>query len=189
MSKSCTIRDATAGDVPAITAIYADAVLHGTASFELDPPNETEMVRRFHAITGDSYPYIVATDEADQLLGYAYASSHRPRPAYRWTVENSVYVDPKAFGRGIGKALLTETIDRCTRLGFRQMVAVIGGSDHTASIRLHERLGFKHAGVLPMTGFKHGQWLDSVFMQLPLGEAHQSDPDPATYPGTLYQPG
>lgn len=188
MSASFSIRSATGADIVAITAIYADAVLHGTASFELDPPDDAEMHRRFAAITDNGYPYLVAIDAAGALVGYAYASAYRARPAYRWTVENSVYVDPKAFGRGIGRSLLVETVEQCTALGFRQMIAVIGGADHAASIRLHEALGFRHIGNLPATGFKHGRWLDSVLMQLPLGEADRSAPDPSDYPGTLYQP-
>ena len=188
MSDSVTITETTEADIPAITAIYADAVLNGTASFELDPPDEAEMARRFRAIRDSGYPYISARDERGDLLGYAYASAYRARPAYRWTVENSVYIAPAAKGRGIGRTLLAEIIARCAALGFRQMVAVIGGADHDASIRLHETLGFRHTGTLPATGFKHGRWLDSVLMQLPLGEGDATAPDPGTYPGTLYPP-
>ena len=186
MTDTPLIRDATRDDVPAIAAIYADAVLNGTASFELDAPGEAEMAARMAAIVESGYPYIVAVDSAGMLFGYAYAGSYRARPAYRWTVEDSVYIAPDAMGRGIGRALLAEIIARCEASGFRQMVAVIGGADHAASIRLHERLGFAHAGRLPATGFKHGRWLDSVLMQRALGQGSRTPPDPHAYPGTLY---
>ena len=186
MTQTFDIRDTTEADIPAITAIYAEAVLNGTASFELDPPDEAEMARRFGAIRDNGYPYICAKDDAGKLLGYAYANAYRARPAYRWTVENSVYIDPAFQGLGVGRRLMKDIIVRCERLGFRQMVAVIGGADHTSSIALHEKLGFAHAGLLPATGFKHGQWLDSVLMQLPLGPGGTTNPDPGTYPGTLY---
>ncbi|WP_375566319.1 GNAT family N-acetyltransferase [Oceaniradius stylonematis] len=188
MTASIALNDTIDADISAITGIYADAVLNGTASFELDPPDAAEMARRFHAIRQAGYPHIVARDGSGELLGYAYAGSYRARPAYRWTVENSVYVAPSAKGRGVGRTLLAEIIARCEALGFRQMIAVIGGSEHAASIGLHEALGFAHAGVLPATGFKHGRWLDSVLMQKPLGAGSSMPPDPDTYPGTLYPP-
>ncbi|MBO6640224.1 MAG: N-acetyltransferase [Roseitalea sp.] len=188
MTASFSLTDTTDADIPAITAIYADAVLNGTASFELDPPDATEMRRRFNAVRRAGYPHIVARDGSGALLGYAYASSYRTRPAYRWSVEDSVYVAPSAKGRGVGKTLLAEIIARCEASGFRQMVAIIGGSEHAASIGLHEALGFAHAGTLPATGFKHGRWLDSVLMQRPLGDGASTLPDPGTYPGTLYRP-
>ncbi|MEM8539952.1 MAG: N-acetyltransferase family protein [Pseudomonadota bacterium] len=183
------IRDVVPEDIDAITAIYHDAVLHGTASFELDPPYQTEMLLRMRNIVDAGFPYIVGLSENGALLGYAYASSYRTRPAYRWSCENSVYVDKEARGLGVGKSLMQVIIARCDALGFRQMVSVIGGANHQASIRLHEALGFDHVGRLPATGFKHGKWLDSVLMQLTLGEGANSDPDPNTYPGTLYKPG
>lgn len=187
MTDPFRLSEATQAHIGAITDIYREAVLHGTASFELDPPDEAEMLARFRAIRDIGYPYIVALDGGGALLGYAYASGYRARPAYRWTVEDSVYIAPGARGRGIGRALLAQIVARCEALGFRQMVAVIGGSEHTASIRLHETLGFAHAGVLPATGFKHGRWLDSVLMQRPLGKAATTAPDPGAYPGTLYR--
>lgn len=188
MTASFALSDTTDADMPAITAIYSDAVLNGTASFELDPPDQAEMARRFQAIVEAGYPHVCAHDADGTLLGYAYAGSYRARPAYRWTVENSVYVAPAAKGRGVGRTLLAEIIARCQALGFRQMIAVIGGSEHAASIGLHEALGFAHVGVLPATGFKHGCWLDSVLMQKQLGEGDATMPDPDTYPGTLYPP-
>ena len=188
MSKSFTIRDTTEADIPAITAIYADAVLHGTASFELDPPDEAEMLRRFRTMCDQGYPYIAAEAANGTLLGYAYANAFRSRPAYRWTVEDSVYIDPAARGLGLGRALLSEIIERCTTLGFRQMTAVIGGADHAPSIKLHEALGFSHVGVLRHSGFKHGRWLDTVIMDRPLGDGDATLPNPQTYPGTLHRP-
>lgn len=178
------------GSIAEITAIYAHAVKYGTASFELEPPDEAEMRARFAALIEKGFPCLVARDAASgALAGYAYASTFRGRPAYRWCVENSVYVDEACQGRGIGKALTAELIARCQGLGFRQMIAVIGGSDHAASQAMHAALGFKHVGMLPATGFKHGRWLDSVLMQRALGDGRETDPDPDTYPGTLYRVG
>ncbi|HEX5935753.1 MAG TPA: GNAT family N-acetyltransferase [Pseudorhizobium sp.] len=182
---SFILRDATPADLPAISAIYADSVLNGTASYELAPPGEAEMHERFSSITSKGYPYVVAEDPAGAVLGYAYASAFRTRPAYRWLVEDSVYLDPRARRKGIGRALLAELIARCTALGFRQMIAVIGGAS-PASIAIHQALGFRLCGTLTGTGFKHGSWLDTVLMQIELGDGTASDPDPAAYPGTLY---
>jgi len=179
------IRDATPDDLPAITRIYADSVLGGVASYELVTPDEGEMGRRMAAITGDGYPYLAAQSEDAVLLGYAYASPFRTRPAYRWLVEDSIYLAPEARGRGVGGALLAELIDRCESLGFRQMVAVIGGA-HPASIALHQKAGFSSAGMIRGSGHKHGSWLDTVFMQRALGEGTATDPDPNSYPGTLF---
>lgn len=185
---SFTIRDVVPDDVAAITAIYAHAVIYGTASFELDPPDEAEMARRMGALVGQGFPYVVAVDaQSGALLGYAYAGLFRTRPAYRWTVENSVYIDEAAQGRGLGRALTAHLIDRCTALGFRQMIAIIGGSDHVASIKMHQSLGFTHQGNLAATGFKHGRWLDTVIMQLALGAGAQSEPDLDGFPGSLYR--
>lgn len=156
-------------DLPTIQAIYAHAVINGTASFELDPPDLAEMTRRFEALTTGGFPYLVA-HEGDRVLGYAYAGAYRARPAYRGTLEDSVYIAPEAKGRGLGKALLTALITEAEARGFRQMIAVIGGSGHMASIKLHEALGFEHIGALKNVGYKHDQWLDTVFMQRALGE-------------------
>ncbi|KGF67514.1 GCN5 family acetyltransferase [Hoeflea sp. BAL378] len=179
------IRDATQADLPAITRIYADSVLHGVASYELVAPDEAEMGRRMAAITKDGYPYLAAEDDAGVLLGYAYASAFRTRPAYRWLVEDSIYLAPEARGKGVGGALLATLIARCESLGFRQMVAVIGGA-HPASIAVHQKAGFTSAGMIRGSGHKHGRWLDTVFLQRPLGEGTATDPDPASYPGTLF---
>ncbi|GGD96218.1 GCN5 family N-acetyltransferase [Aureimonas endophytica] len=180
-----TIRAATLADVPAIAAVYEHAVLHGTATYELVPPPLAEMEARFRAVTGDGYPYIVAEDGEGRLLGYAYGSAFRTRPAYRWSVEDSVYLEPAAQGRGIGLALLLRLVELCTELGFRQMIGVIGGSDHQPSIRIHEKAGFRHLGIMEASGFKFGRWIDTVLMQLPLGEGRSTLPDETAYPGTL----
>lgn len=170
------IRPARPEDMPAIAAIYGRAVETGTASFELEPPDAGEMARRHDALVAAGYPYLVA-ETGGALAGYAYAGPYRPRPAYRWTVENSVYVAETAQGRGIGRALLAALIEETTRRSFRQMIAVIGGTDHAPSLRLHERLGFSRAGTLEAVGFKHGRWLGSVLMQRPLGAGAGTPPD------------
>lgn len=180
------IRDATPADLPEITRIYADSVLNGVASYELLAPDEAEMERRMAAIRDSGYPYLVAEDGADALLGYAYASAFRTRPAYRWLVEDSIYLAPEARGRGVGRALLEALIARCEALGFRQMVAVIGGA-HPASIAVHQKAGFVSSGMISGSGHKHGRWLDTVFMQRPLGQGKATDPDPESYPGSLFR--
>ena len=179
------IRDATQADLPHITRIYADSVANGVASYELVAPDEAEMGRRMAAILGDGYPYLAADDGNGMLLGYAYASAFRTRPAYRWLVEDSIYLAPEARGKGVGGALLAALIARCEALGFRQMVAVIGGG-HPASIAVHQKAGFASAGMIRGSGHKHGRWLDTVFLQRPLGEGTATDPDPDSYPGTLF---
>ena len=162
------VRDVTDGDMAAIRDIYSHHVLEGIASFEETPPDVAEMTRRRDVILEQGYPYRVC--EADGVVkGYSYASSYRPRPAYRYTVENSVYVDVNALRLGIGRRLLEDLIERCTEMGFRQMIAVIGDSANDSSIELHVALGFKKAGVLASVGFKFGRWVDSVTMQRPLG--------------------
>ncbi|MBL8581910.1 MAG: N-acetyltransferase [Rhizobiaceae bacterium] len=176
------IRPAREADLPAIADIYADAVVHGTATYELDPPDLAEMRRRLSVLTEGGFPYLVA-ETNDAVLGYAYAGPFRPRPAYRFIVEDSVYVAPQAKGRGTGRLLLAGLIEASTRLGFRQIVAVIGdGGPESPSVRLHAGLGFAHSGTLRGSGFKHGRWLDTVFMQLALNGGDTSPPDPASLP-------
>ena len=172
-----TIRPVAIADLSAITAIYAECVVHGTASFELDPPDETEMRRRHDALLAGGHPYLVA-EGGGEILGYAYAGPYRPRPAYRATVEDSIYLSPAAQGRGIGRRLLTHLIDAATEAGFRQMVGVIGDSGHQASIRLHASLGFRLVGIFENVGWKHGRWLDSVLMQRALGAGGDEPPLP-----------
>jgi L-amino acid N-acyltransferase YncA len=163
------IRPATPADIAAITAIYRPAVLTGTASFELDPPSEDEMLRRFRAIADAGYPYLVA-ELGGRVAGYAYANAYRTRPAYRFTVEDSVYIAPDAQGKGAGRALLDRLISSCRSDGFRLMIAVIGDSAQSASIALHRRAGFRFCGTIHCVGYKFDRWLDSVIMELPLGD-------------------
>lgn len=179
-----SIRDLIPEDLPAAVSIYADAVNNGTASYEIVAPDLAEMTGRYEALRSKGYPYLAAIDEKGALAGYAYASAFRTRPAYRWLVEDSIYIHPAARGRGVGKALLTELLFRCEALGFRQMVAVIGGASE-ASVAVHRSCGFEAAGRLVGTGFKHARWLDTIFMQKTLGEGTSSLPDLSRYPGTL----
>lgn len=169
------IRPATPADVPAITRIYAHAVIHGTASFELEPPDEAEMERRMQALLEGGFPYLAAVSDT-KMLGYAYAGPYRPRRAYRFSVENSIYVSPDAYRRGVGKALLEALIAEATMRGFRQMVAVIGDSRQTPSIELHLAAGFRSIGAIESVGYKHGRWLDTVLMQRALGEGDTTAP-------------
>jgi len=170
-----SIRSVEPRDNAAITRIYAHAVRHGTASFELEPPDEAEMARRQAALVDGGHPFLVAEIDG-KVVGYAYAGPYRTRPAYRWTVEDSVYIAPEAQRRGVGRALLERLIAEAEARGFRQMIAVIGDSAQTPSIALHEGLGFHHAGTLQAVGFKFDRWLDSVLMQRPLGKAATTKP-------------
>jgi L-amino acid N-acyltransferase YncA len=169
------IRPAAVADLPSITDIYAHEVRFGTATFELIPPDLAEMTRRFHALVEGGFPYLVAVLDG-RVIGYAYASAFRPRPAYRFTVENSVYLQPAIHRRGIGQQLLQRLIGECGARGFRQMIAVIGDSANAASVGVHSRCGFKMIGTHPNVGLKFGRWLDTVMMQLPLGEGAASVP-------------
>jgi phosphinothricin acetyltransferase len=168
-------RAATAADLALITPIYAYHVRHGLASFEIEPPSPDEMRVRFNAITRGGYPYLVAT-EGDCVLGYAYASHYRTRPAYRFSVEDSIYIAPDAIGRGIGRRLLVRLIAECEARGYRQMLAVIGDSANAPSIELHRACGFEQVGVLPSIGFKFNRWVDSVLMQRALGDGDRTLP-------------
>jgi L-amino acid N-acyltransferase YncA len=164
------IRAAEPADVAVITRIYAHAVRFGTASFEIEPPDEAEMARRQRALIDGGFPYLVAEGDG-AVLGYAYAGPYRPRPAYRFSVENSVYVAPEAHRRGVGRALLDRLIAEAQARGFRQMIAVIGDSDQAPSIALHRAAGFRLVGTIAAVGFKHGRWLDSVLMQRELANS------------------
>ncbi len=173
--KDFTVRQAGPQDMPGLQAIYAHHVLYGSASFELEPPDLAEFTRRYETLAEAGMPYFLA--ERDGVpLGYAYAGPYRPRPGYRFCVEDSVYVDPKAQGRGVGTALLEKLIEQATAMGFRKMVAIIGDSANAASIGLHASHGFILAGTLRSIGFKHGRWLDSVMMERFLGEGDSSLP-------------
>jgi phosphinothricin acetyltransferase len=169
------LRAATPADVPAIAAIYGEQVATGTASFEYEPPPVAEMLRRYEAVVAAGYPYFVA-EEAGAIVGYSFASAYRPRPGYRYTVEDSVYVAPAAAGRGTGRALLARLIAACVERGDRLMVAVIGDVANAASIAVHRRLGFTEVGRMPGVGCKFGRWIESVLMQLPLGPGTSQPP-------------
>lgn len=163
------IRSAAPADIGAITAIYGSAVLYGTASFELEPPSKAEMLGRLNAIMAAGYPYVVA-ERIGTVLGYAYVNAFRTRPAYRFAVEDSIYVAPEAQGQRIGSALLAALIEACEPRGYRQMIAVIGDSRQAGSIALHRSAGFTFCGTLHSVGYKFGRWIDSVYMQRALGE-------------------
>jgi L-amino acid N-acyltransferase YncA len=162
------LRPARPADLPAIQAIYAHHVLHGLATFEEVPPDADEMARRRAEIVGRGLPYLVA-EEDGRLVGYAYAAPYRMRSAHRFALEDSIYLDPAATGRGMGRRLLDRLIADGTASGARQMLAVIGDSGNAASIALHARAGFAHAGCFRSVGFKFGRWVDTVLMQRPLG--------------------
>ncbi|TQN62728.1 N-acetyltransferase [Agrobacterium tumefaciens] len=166
---SLTIRPCEEADIPAITEIYRDAVLHGRASFEIDPPTAEAMAERRRLLLAGNYPYLVGEFDG-KIAGYAYAGAYRARPTYGAAVEDSVYIDPAMKGLGIGRKLLDALIEEASARGFRQMIAVIGDSANAASIGVHRAAGFEHVGTFKSIGWKHGQWLDTVLMQRALGE-------------------
>jgi phosphinothricin acetyltransferase len=169
------VRDAALTDVSIITEIYRESVLNGIGTYELEAPSETEMTSRFNTIIAQNYPYLIAEDENGGVLGYAYASPFRTRPAYRYLAEDSIYVSADARGLGVGAILLDALLSRTAELGIRQIVAVIGGAN-PASVALHEKAGFKHTGLMPASGLKFGKWVDTVLMQLELGEGADTIP-------------
>lgn len=169
------IRDATAQDMIAVQAIYTQHVLHSSATFEEAPPSVQDMqVRREHVLE-QGLPYLVAL-LGGEIAGYCYASAYRPRIAYRYTLEDSIYLADGQGGKGLGKALLAALLARCEQGPWRQMIAVIAGTNNSASIGLHRSLGFKHVGTQPSTGYKFNQWIDVVFMQRALGEGDATPP-------------
>lgn len=168
MTSALLIRPSRSPDLPAISAIYAHNVLHGTGTFELEAPDEAEMGRRREDVLGKGLPWLVAERDGE-VLGYAYANHFRPRRAYRFCVEDSIYLHPHARGQGVGRLLLAELIGQCEARGARQMLAVIGDAGNAASIGVHRTLGFEHTGVLKAAGWKFDRWLDVVLMQRPLG--------------------
>ena len=170
------LSDASDADLPAIQAIYAHHVLHGLGSFEETPPSLVEMTWRYREMRDKGMPYLVAR-RGDRILGYAYAGPYRPRIAYRYSVEDSIYVAPDAAGQGVGRKLLAELIARCTAMGCRQMIAVIGDSANHGSIGVHRALGFVEVGNLKSVGFKFGRWVASLFMQRALGPGDSQSPD------------
>jgi L-amino acid N-acyltransferase YncA len=167
-SLTFSLRPAAEADMAGVQRIYGDHVAHGLASFEETPPSVDDMLARFRTLKSQSFPCIVAERRAE-IVGYAYAGPYRTRSAYRFTIENSVYVDRQAAGQGIGRALLSQLIQECEKGPWRQMIAIIGNSDNKASIALHQSLGFRMVGTLRDVGFKHGQWVDTVLMQRALG--------------------
>lgn len=169
------VRDANTADLAAVAAIYAPYVETSASTFEQIAPDETEMCRRFEDLKAKGLPFLVA-ERKGHVVGYAYAGHYRTRWGYRYTVEDSVYVDKSCLGHGIGRLLLSALIDRAADLGFRQMIAVIGDSENAASIALHSQLGFKAIGALPATGRKFDRWIDTVLMQRPLGDGGNSPP-------------
>ena len=175
------IRPSSPADLPAITAIYAHHVTHGKGSFELDAPDLEEMTRRRTDVLTKGLPHLVASRGAE-VLGFAYAGTFRPRPAFRFLAEDSVYIHADHAGQGIGRALLAELLRHCEALGIRQMLAVIGDSGNAGSMGLHRSLGFEQSGILKASGWKHGQWLDTVFMQKALGLGDSSPASELTPP-------
>ena len=178
MLSGLVIRDCEKRDLERITAIYGRSVREETASFELTAPDLEEMTRRRADLAAKAYPYLVAELEG-AIVGYAYASEYRPRPAYRHTIETTVYVDQEVQRGGIGRALMERLIEEAEAHGFRQMVAVIGDSAHIPSIEFHKALGFTYAGNLVSVGYKHGKWLDSLLLQRVLGQGDSSPPERA----------
>jgi L-amino acid N-acyltransferase YncA len=169
------VRDSTEADAASLAAIYGHDVLQGFGTFEEVPPTAEDMLQRRAAVLAWGLPHLVAERDG-KVLGFAYAGLFRPRAAYRYTVEDSVYVAPDAFGRGVGKAVLSEVLARCEAMGLRQVMAVIGDSANAGSIGLHRSLGFQHAGLCRSVGFKHGRWVDTVWMQKPLNGGDASAP-------------
>ena len=174
-SNELTIRAVRPEDLEAVTAVYAHDVVHGTGTFEIVPPTVAEMAARVTTVTSAGLPYLVAV-EGGAVVGFAYAGAYRPRPAYRFTVEDSIYLRPDAAGRGIGTQLLTQVVGECETLGLRQMIAVIGDSENLGSIRTHAKCGFAPVGTFRAVGWKHGRWLDTVLMQRSLGAGATTSP-------------
>jgi L-amino acid N-acyltransferase YncA len=175
MTPAFRIEPAVSSDAPGIAEVYAHHVLHGTATFEIDPPDAAEIVARMRRLHAVRMPWLVARDGRGEILGYAYAGPFHPRPAYRHTCENTIYIRHDRLGRGIGTALLAALLAACEGAGMRQMVALIAGTE-PASIALHAKAGFVEAGRLASVGRKHGRWIDVLYMQRPLGEADATAP-------------
>ncbi len=171
------IRPSTDADLDAITRIYAHHVLHGTGTFETTPPSAAEMATRRADVIAKGLPWLVAENDSGAVVGFAYGNWFKPRPAYRFSVEDSIYMAPEASGKGLGRALLAELMTALERAGVRRVMAVIGDSANAASIGLHRELGFEPAGTIPACGWKLGRWLDIVFMQRSLGPGDSSAPE------------
>jgi phosphinothricin acetyltransferase len=173
-----TIRPSTDQDVPAITAIYGHHVQHGTGTFETSPPSESDMAARRADVLSKALPYLVA-EQSGRVVGFAYCQWFKPRPAYRFSAEDSIYMHPEVAGQGLGKQLLTAVIVQAEAAGIRKLIAVIGDSGNAGSIGVHRTLGFRQVGVIHSCGWKFGRWLDIVLMEKPLGDADRSAPDAA----------
>lgn len=171
------IRASSNGDISAIAAIYAHHVRHGTGTFEIDPPTEDDMAARRTEVLARGLPWLVAANTQGEILGFAYANWFKPRPAYRFSAEDSVYVTPTACGQGVGRALLAALEHASEAAGVRKLLAVIGDSANQASIQLHSSAGFRHAGMLRSVGWKHGAWRDVVLMEKPLGAGDRTSPE------------
>jgi len=174
------IRPSTEQDIPAITAIYGEHVLHGTGTFEIDPPTEADMMARRADVLAKSLPYLVV-EAAGQVLGFAYCNWFKPRPAYRFSAEDSIYMAPNAHRQGLGRALLAELSVQAERAGVRKLIAVIGDSANAGSVGLHHALGFSHVGTIAACGWKFERWLDIVLMEKPLGLAHTQAPSQGSH--------
>lgn len=170
------IRPSTENDLDAITRIYSHHVLHGTGTFETTPPTVEEMAARRADVLSKGLPWLVV-EEAGEILGYAYGNWFKPRPAYRFSVEDSIYLAPEAAGKGLGRALLAELLATLERSGIRRVMAVIGDSANAGSVGVHTALGFERVGVVPSCGWKFGRWLDIVMMQRSLGDGDQTPPE------------
>jgi phosphinothricin acetyltransferase len=169
------IRPSQSSDIPQITAIYAHHVHHGTGTFEVEPPNEANMTQRRADVLSKALPYLVAVEDT-RVLGFAYCNWFKPRPAYRYSAEDSIYLAPEAAGRGLGRALLAELMTQAERAGVRKLIAVIGDSNNLGSIGVHRSAGFSHVGTLKSCGWKFEQWLDVVLMDQSLGAGDTSNP-------------
>lgn len=176
LAERLLLRPVADADLDGISAIYGHYVRYGTSTFETDPPSPAEMRRRRDALSAQDHPYLIAEQDGE-LLGYAYVSDYRPRPAYWNTVENSIYLRPDAAGMGVGTRLLKALIEACEQRGYRQIIAMIGDSANLASLRLHLGQGFRRIGTLQSVGYKHGRWIDTVCLQRSLGTGDSSPPD------------
>jgi L-amino acid N-acyltransferase YncA len=174
-----TLRPSTDQDVAAITAIYAHHVTHGTGTFETTPPTESDMAARRQDVLAKGLPYLVAEQDG-RVLGYAYCQWFKPRPAYRFSAEDSIYLDPRAAGQRIGNKLLMELVRQAEAAGIRKLIAVIGDSGNAASIGVHRAIGFRHVGTIESCGWKFGRWLDIVLMEKSLGEGSRTAPEAAS---------
>jgi L-amino acid N-acyltransferase YncA len=172
-----TIRPSRDADLPAITAIYAHHVLHGTGTFETTPPTEDDMTARRADVLAKGLPYLVAEDDGGRVLGFAYCQWFKPRPAYRFSAEDSIYMHPDASGKGLGKQLLAQLAQQAQATGVRKLIAVIGDSANAGSIGVHRALGFAHAGTIASCGWKFGRWLDIVLMEKAIGEGDTTSPE------------